>query len=304
MHFLPNTLNSHQFFKLFPELLTKKEFPEDAKRKIYRFLYRTSCLLTSRESIYHSEATTVNLINQYDKQFTFAEGTKKRFSVSVETLFNIYSQIPTCLSNLVQMQDLIVPILKDIYQLKFSSPTSFRKAMNNIDNYGFNDAVKTELKKYWKEYGEYLRNVRDVNEHFDALVDQTFFDQESKPGQILIFLPDNPEIKSSKKFTYEKEIDAHLTIMKNVESLNEIFNVVMNDLGINQGQYTRTHEMGQMGTFEKPMNRTLGLMISITNTESGQKLSLDTIEFKQIIPKDKKSGNIELRKMVPDHELK
>jgi hypothetical protein len=148
--------------------------------------------------------------------------------------------------------------------------------------------------------------VRDINEHHLALVDYSYFKYETDPGQVVIYLPDNPEVKSPKKFTYLNEIDAFETIAGGFSSINALMESILDDAGIKPTPFTPVLSMGQMGSLETPQNRTLGLMINIQSkevSEKGVKIVLDTIEIKQIIPEKEGDGNISMRKMKVDNEL-
>ncbi len=255
--------------------------------------------------MYAAEAQTVTLVRSYIKQIEF--GPDKKITVSAEPLFYVYAQIPTCLTLLIAMQNEILVILQKIMNINGEVPSSLNKAMKKgLCSYGFSKEIHQAVKSYWDTGGKYLRDVRDINEHHLALVDYSYFKYENEPGQIVIYLPDNPEVKSQKKFTYLNEIDAYESIASGFESLNALVESILENIGINPTPFTPALSMGQMGTLEEPQNRTLGLMINIQSreaSEQGIKIILDTVEIKQVVPQKEGHGNISLRKMKVDSEL-
>ena len=119
-------------------------------------------------------------------------------------------------------------------------------------------------------------------------------------------LPDNPEEKSPSKFTYNEELDAFDMISTGFNQLNELFEQILKDSGLAPLRFENSIYLTHMGSLEEEQERSLGIMIDITKTEtteSGTKLYLDAIELMQIIPKDSKSGNLAVRKVKPDHEV-
>jgi hypothetical protein len=63
--------------------------------------------------------------------------------------------------------------------------------------------------RYWTEYGQTLAAYRDVDQHFDVV--QTGCLLRLEAGRIIsiaIVLPDNPEAKSSSRYTYEPGVSA------------------------------------------------------------------------------------------------
>jgi hypothetical protein len=298
-------LNEYGVFQRLNSLLSDSGYGEPFSNRIEHFLYRASCVLSSLRNMYAAEENTVVLVRSYIKQIEF--GADKKISVSAEPLFYVYAQIPTYLTLLVAMQNDILIILQKLLNISGEVPSSLNKAMKkDVVRYGFSSEIQQALKVYWESGGKYLRDVRDINEHHLALVDYSYFKYENDPGQVVIYLPDNPEAKSPKRFTYLKEIDAYETIAQGFNNINSLMDSILMGIGIEPTPFTPSLSMGQMGDLVKPQNRTLGLMINIQSrevSEEGAKLVLDTIEIKQIIPETEGGGNISLRKMKVDNEI-
>lgn len=305
MKYHAGLLNQHNAFQGLSSLLGTVGSEEFFSNPVEHFLYRASCVLSSIHNMNAAKEQTAALVRNYIKQIEF--GQNKKIAVSAEPLFYVYAQIPTCLTLLISMQNDLLLILQRLLKISGEVPSSLNKAMKKgVCHYGFSKSIEEKLKDYWENGGKYLRDVRDINEHHLALVDYSYFKYETEPGQVVIYLPDNPESKSPKRFTYLREIDAYDTIVSGFESINSLVETILNNEGIEPAPFTPSLSLGQMGSLEMPQSRTLGLMINIQSTEAtniGVKIVLDTVEIKQVIPEKESGSNISMRKMKVDSEL-
>ena len=280
-------------------------YDEKLASVVEQFLYRASCILSSLQNMYEAERQTVMLVRTYIKQIKF--GNEKKIAVSAEPLFFVYAQIPACLSLLVAMQNDMLIILQKIIGINGEVPSSLNKAMKKgLKKYGYPEKIGSAFAAYWSNGGEYIRDLRDVNEHHLALVDQSYFKYEGDPGQVIVCFPDNPKVKSRLKFTYQEEIDAYTTIAYSLKEIHTLMDGVLKYLGIEKNQHTPSIAFGNLGELGAAQNRTLGLMINVQSrekTESGVKLILDTVEMSQVIPDTDGAGNVAVRKMKTDREL-
>ena len=218
MKYLTGLLNTHGYFLRLTSLGSHPNYDEKLATLVEQFLYRASCILSSLHRMHEAERQTVMLVRTYIKQIQFGED--KKVAISAEPLFFVYAQIPACLTLLIAMQNDLLAILQKIIGIKNEVPSSLNKAMKKgLKNYGFSDAIDKVFVEYWRNGGEYIRDVRDVNEHHLALVDQSFFKYEHDPGQVIVCFPDNPQVKSRSKFTYKEEIDAYTAIAQSISSL-------------------------------------------------------------------------------------
>lgn len=305
MHYVPRILNDKKVFQRLNSFMTNSKQNNSLFTKINHFLYRATCVLVSLERMKIAREQTITFVNYYIKQIKF--GDDRKIALSAEPLFEIYAQIPAALSQLVNMQNEILPILQCALNIKSSVPKSFNDAMNKgINNYNIPSDIWNLLTVYWKSGGKYLRDVRDINEHYIALVDYTFFKCDEEPGEILVLLPDNPEIKSANDFTYNREIDAYKVLINGINQLNDLIEVIFSGIGMEPKNFDHSISMKHMGILEIDQERTLALMIDVTDvksTENGIKIFLHTTEILQTIPMEGK-GNIAVRILVPDHEVK
>jgi len=305
MKYHSGILNHHGYFQRLNRLSDHPNYDQKLSEKVEQFLYRASCVLSSLHNMYDAERQTVMLVRSYINQIKF--GLDNKLAVSAEPLFYVYAQIPASLTLLVAMQNETLVILQKIIGIKGEVPSSLNKAMKKgLEKYGYPKEIAKAFDGYWKNGGKYIRNIRDVNEHHLALVDQSYFKYKSDPGQVIVCFPDNPEAKSLSKFRYEREIDAFSTISSALKDLNDLLENVLKDLGIKSEEFKPSLSFGELGNLEAPQNRTIGLIINIQSreaTETGERLILDTIELSQIIPEKEGGGNMAVRKMKTDQEL-
>ena len=109
MHYIPKILNERNAFLRLNTLMRDSERNEKLVVKIEHFLYRATCVLVGLSRMYVAEGMSVNLVRSYLKQIKF--GADRKIAISAEPLFEVYSQIPAALSQLVNMQNQILPIL-------------------------------------------------------------------------------------------------------------------------------------------------------------------------------------------------
>lgn len=305
MHYVPRLLNVHNAFRALAPLLQSEVQDFALTKKVEHFLYRACCVIAALSNMDRAAGESVRFARSYLRQISFPPD--RKIALSTEPLFEIYAQIPSALSHIVSMQNLLLPILQGALKVKASVPSSLRTAIKKgIENYGFSDYVAQVLVDYWESSGALVRGFRDLNEHFVALVDHTYFTYECDPGQILILLPDNPEEKSPEKFTYEQCIDAFATISKSLRELDEILTQMLAPLKLGTCNFDQSLGLDHIGPWGPPQDRTLGLMIEITKIEEkpeGRRIELRTIEVMQVIPKDENSGNVGIRMLKPDSEV-
>lgn len=304
MRYLAKILNEYNCFLRLHTQIGIDSKNEPFVLKAEHFLYNASCVLKSLQRMFAAEASTVMLVRNYLKQLTFND--EKKFVVSAEPLFEVYSQIPGSLGQLVVMQNQLLTLLQSILGIKNSVPSSLNKAITNgLSKYGFSTEICDLISNYWKNGGKYIRDVRDINEHYASLVDNSFFCYEKDPGTIEVYFPDNPESKSPESFTYTSKIDAYEAIAKGIRDLSDLLDKILETKGVPPSNHTNSLLMAPMGDLTEEQERTLGLMIDVTKVESKNgkmQLSLETIEMKQIIP-DNGKGNVTVGKLVPDNEL-
>lgn len=278
MHYLYKTLNQNDYFRHFATMETNPNSPKGLTDKIIRFLYRSSCLFISFHHLKKSLSDSVELAFQFVQQLKFNDSNRITFSCS--ELFMAYSQIPTSLSALVLMQNELLRIIPLISGSGIDLPKSMNRVFEKgIKTYGLSPEVEKLLNQYWDNGGKYVRDLRNINEHYDILVNHTFFEFKNNIGRILILLPDNPESQSPKKFTHKKELNANDIIYKAMNDMNNLVADICELNGIIKGDF-RPHIISKsIETFNYDRETTMSLMISLEEVKENNK-TLSAMEMK------------------------
>lgn len=302
MLYVPKLLNNKNVFKRLNTVMTERGNYPNIDTKIGHFLYRVTCIIVSIDRMKKAQETTLYLVNEYKRQLIF--GHDKRIALSTESLFDIYSQIPSALAQIVVMQNQILRIIQDILGIKEGVPKSLNQAMKKgLTTYGYTQEIENLFKEYWDNGGKYLRDIRDINEHYTALVDQTFIEHKNGISKVLIFFPDNPNEKSIEKFTYKKEINAIDAIEDGLSKLNNLVETILENLDIRPQEFGNHLGLRQMGEITNKEERTLGLLLSTEGVEEGEnglEVKLQAVEIKAVIPKEEGGGNVAARNLNPD----
>jgi len=109
-------------------------------------------------------------------------------------------------------------------------PNSLHDLIKKSTHYSWLDnRVLRVLIDYWEQAGKRLRDYRDVDQHFHILTQHSFLDLTVEP-RVRVILPDNPESKSPRIFTFAKGIDAleycpaeFRRLHETVETVAEVF---------------------------------------------------------------------------------
>src|SRR5437588_6528682 len=123
------------------------------------------------------------------------------------TMVELLTLIPPSLASLVVMQNKIFPLLQPVVPFKQSPPSSFREAVNSIHKYNLPKPVMQKTLSYWHNGGLTVRQYRDIAEHHYYLLAQSYY-QFTPDEKVLIYLPDDPNQKSHKKYIFDKKIIA------------------------------------------------------------------------------------------------
>lgn len=301
MHYLPNLLNKNKFFLPLASLSPNPKSKMSLTSKIERFLYRGTCAITSVLSMNDSINQSERLGLEYVNQLSFDKNNRVPFACS--ELFLAYAQIPAALSSIVIMQNQLLRLISSITGQGQNIPKSMNDAFKKgIEKIGFDEEITHLLKIYWNNGGQYIREVRNVNEYFDALVDYTFFQFKNNIGTVLIFLPDNPEIKSAKKFTYYQEKNAINILDDALTSINNLISSICKLQNISNGQFGPSIMVNQVAYLDKIGEETLGVFISVEKIVDGRK-GVNTMELKQQAKKDNGQQEIEFRHLKTDKEM-
>jgi ribosome recycling factor len=120
--------------------------------------------------------------------------------------------------------------------------------------------MKDKLLVYWQSNGSRFRGYRSIDQHHHNLIEHILF-QVKPVKKVLILFPDNPEEKSSSKFTYEKNIDAVEFMESSFSKLHTLTEDIAAILGIQPKAHSVEVNMSQLGELAPPRERTLSLMV-------------------------------------------
>lgn len=147
----------------------------------------------------------------------------KTTTVSYST--TAYFEFDAIVSNLRRTWDRLGAILwYSMNNRKPDSPSSFPDALARIKN--LNLDFRTQLESAWSENGKQLRDYRDNVHHFGELHGGFWPASMSKDNNAWVAsfrIPDNPEVKSNRKFTYRMHRDA---LTYSVEQLGVLFDLL------------------------------------------------------------------------------
>jgi hypothetical protein len=125
-----------------------------------------------------------------------------------------------CLSSMKLAQNLIIPLFAGLKR-KGDVASGMDSAVRQVGSFGLPKAFTEAVLDYWTRFGIHIKAYRDVDQHFSALVGHTYV--ELRPSQrVVVVLPDNPESKSRKKFTFQKNIVARAFCEDAYRGLDEV----------------------------------------------------------------------------------
>ncbi|QQR75037.1 MAG: hypothetical protein IPJ17_05500 [Holophagales bacterium] len=131
-----------------------------------------------------------------------------RISFWSPALAELLFELSPFLTTMVVLQNSLLAAAASQIGRPGTVPASLNEFLKKRSHYTwFDGAVATLLQGYWDDGGRTLRDFRDVDQHFYVLTQHSFLDLGSEPA-LRIFLPDNPDTKSPRQFTFAKEIDA------------------------------------------------------------------------------------------------
>ncbi len=180
---------------------------------IKEFLFRAS---SAYLSINRMNMLSMNCVNEYRRQKPRLKLNNNRILFWTPTVIEILSEMSPFLSALRILQNNIFRLAAKECNPQAQVPKSLNEAIKKgLEAYGLNDMMCEHFLSYWIENGEELKNYRDMDQHYYAMIRRSYI-QTYPEEKLLIFLPDSPEDKSTRSVTFEKELDA-------VTYLNEAF---------------------------------------------------------------------------------
>jgi hypothetical protein len=122
--------------------------------------------------------------------------------------------------------------------------------------------IRRAVAAYWEVSGETVATYRDVDQHHDVLARSCFLLTEDKGiRKVSIRLPDNPESKSTAKFTYDKKIDGFDLAKSAFAAVHELVETLARLANASQAPLQKTIEFLPAIEHQAGVARTTGLLL-------------------------------------------
>jgi hypothetical protein len=239
--FIPELLNKNGLFKYLSGLPRQKDQRDDIAD--YLFRATSSIIQLARLEQIHQLC-----LSEYELFKSDLDVKRNRIVFGSESLFSLINEVPPTLTTLRIMQNMLLPICARVLDLKSSVPSSLNDTVKNINRIEFPSIVKEITQEYWHSDGKNLKDYRDLDQHNHVIIKHTFLEVKPKP-KILVLLPDHPENKSAKSFTFENEINAIEYLPEAFKKIHDWTEDIVMNLGIEiiPKPYQLQTELSQLG---------------------------------------------------------
>jgi len=184
----------------------KNKYSEDGNTNVHlikEFLFRAS---SAYLSINRMNVLSINCVNQYKRQKFRLKLNNERILFWSPTVIEILSEISPFLSTLRILQNDFFKLAARECNPNVGVPKSLNDAMKKgLTTYGFSDKLAKLFINYWDETGKQIKNYRDMDQHYYSMIKHSYI-QTYPDEKLLIFLPDNPDNKSTTSVTFKKEL--------------------------------------------------------------------------------------------------
>lgn len=265
---LPGLLNQHKLFHHLAGLSKKEQKFQTLKSEI---LARSTTSLLHLLRIGQLNTECVAEFSLFEDQLNIQDDKIVFSSVSLGFLLN---EISPLMSSMRLLQNLMIKLISSYEGT--SLPNSIADYVKKSGSYKIDEKAKSILEKYWNSTGEKLRSYRDLDQHFTTLADQYLI--QIKPQKtILLRFPDNPEIKSSAKFTYNQNINGLEFLDACFKEIHEAFEELSKNYGAKPNDHQMSISLDQLGDLRPARDRTLAFSfeknISVVDGKNNMNLS-------------------------------
>jgi len=224
------------------------------------FLYRATSAILRLQRMETLNDKCVNEFDLFEDQLNIKDD---KIVFNSNYLINLLSEVSPLFSDLRIMQDMIFPLIGKT--LKVQTPASMYDGVQKIHKYKIPEEIKNLILIYWSLNGHSVRDYRVLDQHHYNLIEHTFL--QIKPQKtVLICLPDNPEIKSSKDFTFDRQIDAIVYLNTAFKKIHDLTENIASLLGFRAKPLESEMGMSQLGSSTPVQEKTLALMVEIMPT--------------------------------------
>lgn len=283
--YLPELLNSEGLFQKVYAWKKNSSCPEEFSTLLYR---ASSCVIHMRR-LAELNHRCVMEFGLFEEQLALGDDRVVFHSTSLLALLN---EISPLLSLLRIMQDMLLPIIGKTKGK--SMPSSINDGIKKLHTLGLPGDIRDVLLSYWQFGGSKLREYRVIDQHHANLVTHTFL--QIKPiKKVLVLFPDNPEIQTTKKFTYEKSINGIEYLCSAFVRLHAVYEDIAEALGFKGSQIENEIGMAQLGELLPARKRTLAFQYEANQSISadGVQINISGLEIRQ-----KDDGRLEFQKIL------
>ncbi|MFX0077350.1 MAG: hypothetical protein ACFE96_18055 [Candidatus Hermodarchaeota archaeon] len=146
-------------------------------------------------------------LQQYFKQKKSLTLCSEKINFWSPSYIQLVSEFNPFLSNLIIMQNKFLEIVTNEENPPNRPPLNLNTAIDKLDIYGFKSELVSAFKKYWTKSGALVREYRNLEQHYQTIIEHSFL-QIEPDEKLVIYLPDNPNIRSIHQTTYNQHIEA------------------------------------------------------------------------------------------------
>ncbi len=246
---LPELLNSNNLLLSLSGLKKDKDHGfEELKSDI---LARSTSALLHVVHINQTSTECVNEFNLFESQLNIKDS---RIVYSSITLGFLLNEISPLLSTLRMLQNHLLRLVSSIEGIVL--PSSINDYIKKKKKYHVSDKASQIISAYWGSAGSQLKLYRDVDQHFGALT-QRYFMQTKPVKKVLLQFPDNPEVKSLKRFTYNKNIDGIEFLQNAFTDIAATYDKLAELYGAKNEPHDMSISLAQLGELTPATDRTL-----------------------------------------------
>lgn len=246
MSFRLDLANRSELFKVYASWFEDDNLLDDSHNNI---AFRISSIILSFEKIH---ILTNECIHQFELFEKSSNINKKSENINFQgpSVYEIFVNISNILTSLRIIQNSILNIVsneerKNKNNIQFQS--SMHSFMNELDKkpkkYAKLDPkIIHLLENYWKNNGLMLKHYRDIDEHHNFLIKKVYINNFKDKKLILLF-PDNPYDNSSKKFTFNQQINAMNFLLNEFFAIENLLNQLANHYKYKEGSFDFTFKI-------------------------------------------------------------
>lgn len=248
--YLAAVLNSRGFFQRTAAWMTNAATSQAASRLLG---HATAFVV----GLSHMEAAQRACIQEFALFESQLPDVEDRFVFSSENMVALQNEISPLLSRLRIMQDGLSELIGR--QLGVSLPQSLKDVVLSTHRKKMPSAVHDAISQYWSRSGKAIRDYRVLDQHYGGLAEHVFL--QVKPSRkVLLLFPDDPNVRSKNKQTFNDEICGISAVRAGFDELHGLCEQVAQLFGFAPTSLNTSIHMSQLGELVPPRKRLLGFI--------------------------------------------